>query len=138
MSNAGNYGEFKDMVAEKEKNEFPLYPELPEDGKNQAQNLVNLFKGELIKAAEEAIGTLYCDVAMHIESDSWGNYRNQLMDGLRNYHHRSIQGEHDFKMIRKAIYEEFREEIIVDLNQDLVEENEGLKNHIAYLESYQA
>ncbi len=115
--------------------QFPLYPDLPEDGEKQAQSLVNAFKSELIKAAEEAIGTLYCDVAMHIESDSWGNYRIELMDGLKNYANRKIQGEHDFKEIRQSIYREFRDEIIVDLNQDLVEENKDLKLQIDSLQN---
>ena len=113
--------------------EYPLFPTLPEDGKKEAQRLVDEFKASLIKVADEAIGNLYCDVVEHIESDSWTNYRNCLMDGLKNYANRGIQGKHDFKEIRRSIYKEFRSDIIVDLNQDLVEENEGLKEQIKFL-----
>jgi predicted HAD superfamily phosphohydrolase len=112
--------------------EFPLYPELSEEGAQEAQKLVDRFKAELTKAADNAIGDLYCDVATHIESDSWTNYRNKLMDGLQNYDNRLVQGEHDFKKIRQSILEEHREDLIKDLNQDLVQENEALKEQADY------
>lgn len=115
-------------------NDFPLYPELPEDGKKEAQALIDNFKTELVKAAENAIGDLYCDVVEHIESDSWTNYRNHIMDGFKDYGNRKIQGEHEFKEIRQAIYREFRDEIIVDLNQDLVKENNDLKEQVEFLQ----
>ena len=112
--------------------DFPLYPELSEAGQTEAQELVNKFKAEIVKAAEDAIGDLYCDVAVHIESSSWTNYRNKMMDGFRNYGNRNVQGEHDFKIIRKAIYDEFRDELIVDLNQDMLKEIEGLKEQLEW------
>jgi hypothetical protein len=114
-------------------NDYPLYPELPKNGQLEAQALVGRFKDELIKAAEQAIGELYCDIVPHIESDSWTNYRNHLMDGLRNYSNRKIQGEYDFKKIRQSIYEEFREEIIEDLNQDNLKKIEELEKQIKCL-----
>lgn len=116
-----------------DKDEFPLYPELPDEGGKEAQALVDRFKEQLKEVADEAIGGLYIDVAFHIESDSWGNYRNQLMDGLTNYGNRKLQGEHDFKKIRQSILANHREEIIADLNQDLVEEVESLKKQIEQL-----
>jgi len=111
-------------------NEFPLYPELPEDGKQEAQNLVDSFKEMLKKAANEVIGELYTDIVPYIETDSWGNYRNSLMDGFKNYSNRKIQGEDDFKEIRQAILKEHWDEIVVDLNNDLVQENFELKEQI--------
>lgn len=110
--------------------EFPLYPSLSEEGQREAQELVDAFKVKLKKAAEDVLGELYCDVAVNIESDSWQNYRNKLMAGFRNYSNRKIQGDYDFAAIRKEIYREFREEIIIDLNQDLVKENESLKKQL--------
>ena len=110
--------------------EFPLFPYLSEEGQKEAQELVDAFKKQMIKAAESALGELYCDVACNIESDSWTNYRNKLMAGFRNYSNRKVQGEYDFKAIRAEIYKEFREEIIIDLNQDLVKENEELKKDL--------
>jgi len=52
------------------------------------------------------------------------------MAGLRNYGNRHIQGTHDFKEIRQAIFREFRDEIIDDLNQDMVQEIEQLNKRI--------
>ena len=115
-------------------NDYPLYPELQEGGAEEAQDLINRFKEDLKKVADEVIGSLYCDVAPNIESDSWTNYRNQMMEGFRNYSNRNIQGDYDFKAIRQEIYKEFRDEIIIDLNQDLVKENEGLKEQVRFLQ----
>jgi len=107
--------------------DFPLYPALPEAGKEEAQALIEVFKKALIKAGEEALGKLYCDVIIHIESDSWTNYRNAIMDGFKDYDNRKIQREHDFKTIRQQIFKEFKDDIIKDLNQDLIEEVVELK-----------
>ena len=111
-------------------NKYPLYPTLSEAGKEEAQNLVDDFIKVLTKAAEEAISRLYTDLTPHIESDSWTNYRNDMMAGFKDYGNRMVQGEHDFKEIRQAIYKEFRKDIIKDLNQDLVKENEDLKRQL--------
>jgi len=112
--------------------EFPLYPDLPQAGVEEAEALVNKFKEQLKKAAEEAIGELYCDIAPHIESDSWTNFRNALMDGFRNYDNRHLQASYDFKEIRQAIFRDFRDEILEDLNQDLVEEIDRLKEQLQW------
>lgn len=112
--------------------QYPLYPELSEQGNNEAQALIDKFKESLKKVADEAISDFYCDVAVHIESDSWTNYRNEMMDGFRNYDNRKVQGEYDFKEIRQAILKNHREDIIADLNQDMLEEIETLKKHIEF------
>ena len=112
---------------------YPLYPELSEEGQKEAVQLIESFKSQLKKAAEETIESLYVDIMDYIESDSWNNFRNQIMSGFRNYDNRKIQNEYDFKNIRTEIYKEFRSEIIVDLNQDLIMENEDLKKQIEHL-----
>jgi hypothetical protein len=110
--------------------EHPLYPELAEAGKEEAQKACDNFKEQLLKIAEEAMGSFYCDVAVYIESDSWTNYRNELLDGISNYGNRKTQGAHDFAKVRKAIYREFRDDIIEDLDQDNLKEIENLKAEI--------
>ena len=107
--------------------EFPLYPELSEKGKQEAQDLIDGVKKKLSKLMEDVLGEIYVDVVSHIESDSWGNFRNHIMDGFKDYNTRFKQGEYDFKEIRKKIYEDFHDDIIKDLNQDLVNENAQLK-----------
>lgn len=104
-----------------EESKYPLYPYLSEEGRKEAQDLIDFFKKKMLSICQETLGDLYCDVAPHIESDSWTNYRNAMMAGFRNYGNRLVQGEHDFASIRKQIYKDFRDEIIKDLNQDLVE-----------------
>ena len=108
-------------------NEYPLYPTLTDAGKQESQRLVDMFKESLAKAAEEVIGELYVDVPLYIESDSWSNFRNHIVNEICNYNNRHVQGEYDYRKIRKAIYLEYRDEVIEDLNQDLVTENEQLK-----------
>lgn len=114
--------------------EYPLYPTLSELGQQEAQALIDQFKAQMKKVCEDTLSELYTDVACYIESDSWTNYRNQLISGFQNYDNRKVQGQHDFAKIRKAIYEEFRAELIPDLNQDLLSEIESLKLTIKYME----
>jgi len=110
--------------------DYPLYPELPEDGKLEAQKLIDGFKDKLKKAADEAITEMYCDVAVFIETDSWQNFRNKIMSGLKDYGNPKIRSDYDFKEIRQTIYKEFRDEIVEDLNLDLVEEISSLKKQL--------
>ena len=110
--------------------EFPLYPPLAEGGAEEAQALVESFKIALTKAAEEAISALYTDIIPHIESDSWTNFRNDVIDGFKDYKNRKIHGEYDFKEIRQAMLRLHRDEIIEDLNQDMVKEIEDLKRQL--------
>jgi hypothetical protein len=113
---------------------FPLYPELSEEGKKEAQSLIDVFKKKLIDTANEAIDNLYCNIVSDIESDSWQNFRNQIMDGYKNYENRKIQNRWDFKEIRAEIFKQFKTDIIDDLNQDIYEENQQLKKQITDLQ----
>ena len=116
---------------------YPLYPKLTEDGEQEAQAIVDRFKKKLKEVADEVIGDFYCDVALYIESDSWGNFRNEIMDGFKNYNNRKVQGKYDFKEIRQAILKNHREDIIADLNQDMLEEIDQLKKHIEFMQNIQ-
>ena len=113
--------------------EYPLFPELSEAGEQEAQVLIDKFKKAITKVAEEAIEDLYTDIVCHISSDSWTNYRNELMDGFRDYDNRKVQGEHDFKEIRQAMLRIHKDEIIKDLNQDLLAEIESQKETIRFM-----
>ena len=110
--------------------EYPLYPELTEQGKKEAQRIMDSFKPMITKLVEDILSDLYADVVYHVESDSWTNYRNALMDGFKGYSNRNHK--HDFAELRKAIYENHKEQIVEDLNQDLVEEIENLKQQIKW------
>ena len=109
--------------------EYPLYPELSDQGRTDAIALIEAFKKSMAKVADDALSDLYCDVLPHIETDAWTNFKNMLLDGLCDYGNRK-KYPYDFKKIRTAIFEQFREEIIADLNQDMVEEIASLKEQL--------
>jgi hypothetical protein len=110
--------------------ELPLYPSLSEEGQKEAVLLIEGFKKQIAKAAEEAIGTLYCDVLPYIESDSWTNFRTQLLAGFQNYGNRKIQAEYDFDTIRAEIFKQFRDEIMAEMPEELRKENERLQREV--------
>ena len=114
--------------------EYPLYPELTEQGKEEAQKIMDSFKPKLAKLLDEVMGDLYTDVSYYVESDHWTNYRNALMDGFKGYGGGKANHKYDYKELRQAIYNNHREEIVKDLNQDLVEENERLKAQLEQLQ----
>lgn len=75
------------------------------------------------------LNNIYTDVVPWVESDSWSNYRNSIINSLTDYSSlsRNEKHSHIWKTIRKKILDENREEIINDLNQDFLEEIEELK-----------
>ena len=85
---------------------------------------------------DDVLSELYTDVSCYVECDHWTNYRNKMMDGFKDYNTRNIESGYDFKEIRQQIYKDFREEIIVDLNQDLVEEVAKLKETIRFMDEH--
>lgn len=113
--------------------DYPLYPSLTEAGEEEAQKIMDSFKPRIKDLIDELMGDLYVDVGMHVASDHWTNYRNQLMDGFKGYKQGSTNHKYDFKELRQAIYDNNKDEIIKDLNQDLVDENVKLKEQIQTL-----
>ena len=113
--------------------QFPLYPKLKEAGKEEAQHLFDEFKSQMKKICDEILSRAYTDVAIYIESDSWGNFRNEIIQGFSKYGNRKLQSDYDFAKIRQAIFEEHREEIIKECEKDIVEENENLKKELQWL-----
>ena len=118
--------------------EYPLFPELSEQGAQEAQKLMDAFKSRaketLSELLDEVCGDLYTDIIPHIGSDSWINYRNDLMGGFKNYDNRRFQGEWDFKEIRQEIYKEFKGDIIADLNQDNIDKIADLEKRLEYFQ----
>jgi len=113
--------------------DYPLYPELTEQGKEEAQKIMDSFKPKLVALMNEVLGDLYTDVSYYVDSDHWTNYRNALMDGFKGYRGGRANHTYDYKELRQAIYSNHKDEVVKDLNQDLVEENEKLKNEIVQL-----
>lgn len=113
--------------------EYPLFPELSEEGGLAAEAVIERAKAKLKTVCAEALGEIYINIPAYIGSDSWTNFRNDLMAGFRDYGNRKIQGDYDFKVIRQQIYKDFRAEIIADLNQDHLEEIEKLRKEVSEL-----
>ena len=113
--------------------EYPLYPELTEQGKEEAQKIMDSFKPKLENLMSEVLRDLYTDVSYYVESDHWINYRNALMDGFKGYGGKADHN-YDYKELRQAIYRNHKDEIVRDLNQDLAEENKELKERIKQLQ----
>jgi hypothetical protein len=121
----------------KEANKYPLYPELSEDGNKEAQELMDKFKVKAKKVLDELLddylGTVYCNLLPSIESDSWINYRNTMMEGFKNYDNRLIQNKYDFKEIRQQIYKQFKTEIDKDLDQDNLDRIKELEDQLKFM-----
>jgi len=109
------------------------YPELSELGKLEAQELVENFKSRLRTAAGDIIGQLYTELPDYIETDSWTNFRNTILQDLCDYRNNRVKHGWDFKRIRESIYQENKDQINKDLNQDLIEELESLKKQIEWM-----
>lgn len=114
---------------------YPLYPLLSEEGKLEAERVIETAKKRIKDACDEALGEIYMGIPCFIESDSWTNFRNDMMDGFLDYRTRIKQGEYDFKQIRRQIYNEFRAEIIADLNQDHLAEIKRLQEVVKRLDN---
>jgi hypothetical protein len=106
-----------------------LYPELNEQGKLEAQKVIDQLRVEMAKVCEKVISQFYIDISCYIESDHWTNYRNSIMNGLKNY---GGDNRYDYKKVREEILKEHREEIIKDLNADLLDTIEDLKAQLKF------
>jgi hypothetical protein len=78
-------------------NESREFPTLPQQGEDEAIKLIELFKTRLKVVADEVIGDLYSDIMPHIESDSWNNFQNDILSGMKDYSDRKVRTCYDFK-----------------------------------------
>lgn len=116
--------------------DYPLFPVLSEEAKKEAVLLIEEFQNALSMKANEVISKLYTDIIPYIESDSWTNFRNELLAGFCNWNNKKIQAAYDFNKIRKQIFIQFRDEIMKEMPEELVAENKELKGRIAHLEEF--
>ena len=119
--------------------EFPLYPSLTEGGEEEAQRLMDVFRNKIKVIISEEVEKLTGElenIIPYIESDSWINFRNEMMDGFKNYDNRKIQAEYEFKDIRQQIYKDFRDDIIKDLDQDNLDKIKELEERIERVNDY--
>jgi hypothetical protein len=100
---------------------------LSEEAQKEAIRLLEGFKKKMLGVCEDTLSDLYCYIMPYIESDSWSNFRGQIISAFQEYDKKNITTEYDIKQLRQAILAHHREEIIKDLNQDLLKEIEELK-----------
>lgn len=112
-----------------------MYPELPLPAQEEAQQLMDKFKDNMLEICDNTLDKLYCDVTAYIESDHWNNFRNELLNGLKDYGNAKIRNKYDFVRIREVIFQEHKDEIINDLNQDLLDKVKYLEDHIVILQN---
>lgn len=100
------------------------FPELSEQGNQDALHLIERFKSKVRICAEETISELYCNLLPHIETDSWTNYREQCRLELYKFYVKSETASVEeawASSVREAIFKEYRAElekgIIADLNK---------------------
>jgi len=88
------------------------------------------LKKEIKAKADEAIGELYCEVAHDIESDSWTNFRNDMVNGFMDYPNAKSSARYDFKTLRRKMFNDYKSEIVKDISDDILEENKSQKKII--------
>ena len=109
-----------------------LCPELTETGKEEAEYLVKAIVKAVKKELDE--NDFYCNIPIYIESDSWQNFRNSIMDGMNDYTTGKAADLYDFKAVRKVILRENYEQIIKDLDHDNLEKIKELEERVKFLE----
>lgn len=107
---------------------------LSEQGKKEAQTLIDNFKKQLTTAAEYAICDLYVNILPeHIEGDAWINYREQLRAELEGKLYKTVTDSTEGRwaqQVRAMILHEHKEALVGALNHDLQVEIDRLKNEL--------
>lgn len=104
--------------------------ELSEQGQKDALRLLEQFRRKMHDLANEVMGNLYVDVLPYLETDAWLNYREKLRLELQNkYVNRETctSDEAWAKMIREAIFVQFKEELTNGIIKDLQTELDNWK-----------
>ncbi len=105
--------------------------DLSEEGLAEFEAYIAVAKQRIKASCEEALGDIYVGLSSWIESDSWMNFRGKVMDALMDY---SKLNKWDAKRVREAVLKNHYDEVIKDLNQDLIDQVEDLKDRLDLLE----
>lgn len=111
-----------------------LYPELTEKGKSEAEAVVKMILEKVKEGLDNS--NFYCDIPCFIESDSWQNYRNSIIEGMNDYSTGREADLYDYKTVRKVMLKENYAEIIKDLDQDNLEKIKELEATIRMLRKH--
>lgn len=107
------------------------FPELTDQGKEEAAKVLKGLEESFYKAAENAISKLYCDYLPHIETDAWQNYRNAVERQLGSEIQKHLTSTATWAVnMRKIIYEQHRDELEKGIIADLERRIEELENDV--------
>jgi hypothetical protein len=107
---------------------------LSKEGVAEFEAVIADVKKKITTVVDDSIAELYTDIGQWIESDAWSNYRQTIVNGLKDYVRSRDTNRHDFVEMRRVMLRDYRAEIIADLNADMVEEIRCLKDRIQFLE----
>ena len=96
----------------------------------KSKQFLESFKFELLKIADSAISNLYTEIMPHIKGDTFENFRHQMINALSDYDSLKLISPSDAAKIRAGILKYNYDAIVNDLNTDLIEENNKLKQDI--------
>ncbi len=112
------------------------FPELSEEGIKLGQEAVIRVREEFKKAAinvlEQELSDMYTNLAQWMDGDIWSNYKAHVIRFVSGYVDIS---KYESLLIRNMILAENRDELIADLNQDMVNEIQRLKEQVVYLQN---
>lgn len=111
--------------------------EIEEKYSKAQQELIDKFKAKLEKAANDTIGSLYCDISPWATTDAHTNYHNYLKDIFRQSLVKEISNQHGMYSwaydIRMMLLKQYKEELQNKIIQDLQEQVERMGQEIKQL-----
>ena len=107
--------------------------DLSEKGMAEFEAYIEIAKSKIKKSCDEALSDIYTNLPEWIESDSWLNFRNKIINSLMDY---SNLNEWDQRKIRESILKNHYNQVVSELNKDLLSEIEILKSRISIMEKY--
>lgn len=96
----------------------------------KTQEIFNKFKDRFKDLADECLGELYTDVAIHFDGDMYSNYREEIRLEMEHEYKYSKFKDEWARNLRRAIFVENREECSKLISEDIlkrIKELEDLK-----------
>lgn len=104
------------------------------------QDMVDSFKKQLTKVAEEAISTIYTDTSLHAVNDAQINFRNQFRDEIRKEFESEIKSKYSYFSwaydMRMLLLKNHKEEISNKIIEDLQDRVKSLEDHIEQMRRF--
>lgn len=108
---------------------LPREIQLEEQRKRDYLKFIEVSLCGIKDVVESVVRESTLEYAMHLDTDAWTNYRQTLQTALQKKVTSDIMTGEDYwaVAVRQVIYQEYKEELVNRLNQDLVEEVNNLK-----------